>query len=223
MYLQYSAIDNNRPKPSGPSFYHTVLGRTTPEPDSFWTTLRTWGNSELPTVGAWPTTYQHLNVPHSTLYYYRLIFIVLRENDTPWELDSNVAVVVQPFDLSVCSTDACPPVAQANCTTRLVWDAPILYVPFISITHVPQTECGPSTGCYKVTVAWPYTPTPTDFTVYKSTDSGVTFNAVSTPFVYNPVALSWYDSDSAHRRDYYLVANRPNGSTIKSNIVTGTY
>ncbi len=219
VYLQRSTVDDKIPY--FPSWTQNVAAAG-PRPDSLWTTLLTWistNKAEVP-----PKAYDDV-VPHSTFYYYRLIFQLRTSGTSPpfSEFDSGCVTAVQPFDLSICSTDSCT--VPQQCTNRLVWDAPQLYVPFITaITHVGSAECDGATGCYKITYNWTTTPkNPTEYWVYKSYDS-ITFTKVAVvPFVSANTVYNWYDSDTHHGIFYRFDAQRPFNSVISSQVVFATY
>lgn len=69
IYLQRSSVDNL--PPYFPSVIATNVGPG-PKSDSLWTTIRHFTNAEMAHPNE-PTTYDDV-VPHSTFYYYRLIF-----------------------------------------------------------------------------------------------------------------------------------------------------
>ncbi len=224
--LQRSTVDNV--PPYFPSYTQVNVPQG-PKPDTLWTKVREWQNGEI-IAGSEPASYDDV-VPHSTFYRYRIIWQVRASlpgpNDTVSEIDSGICTVVQPFDLSICTTDSCT--IPQQCTNRLVWDVPILYVPFITdITHVPASTCCSDpcdgAGCYKITHNWTSTPNnPTEYWVYKSYD-GVNFvKRTVAPFVAANTLTDWYDSDSHHGIFYRFDAQRPHGSIIPSQVAYATY
>ncbi len=217
-FIQRSSVASNMPGLL--DLYNTT--NKAPPIDTAWDTVFSW--TRLGGVEPWPRDFSE-SVQHSTFYYYRGIFIAAPDGGSSLgtELDSGVMWIVQPFDLSICSTDSCGQVPQ--CPVRLVWDAPMFTVPFITGSHVGQSECGGSNGCFKIRVTWPYTPAPLSYDVYRSSvgpDSlALVANTSTSPLNVNN---DWYDSDgSFHTMWYQFRALRPNSSVIASNIVQITY
>lgn len=221
LFLQRSSVDNNKPNATHNHYIRVISGLPlNPDADSLWTTIKTWRDAELD-FNVFPTFWTE-TASHSTLYYYRLVLMAAHNAGIADELDSNIATIVQPFDLSICTVDACT--IPQNCRT-LLWDAPVLTVPFITGTHCPCADTGCAQGpWYKITVNWTYTPAPVSYDVYKSTvgpDSLVlAANTATSPL---NACNEWFDSELAHTAWYQFRANRPNGSVINSNIVQISY
>lgn len=228
VFLQRSSIDNHTPNGlGGPQFYSTT--RKTPPTDSLWTTLF---STVIGLEGDWPTTFEEV-VPHSTFYYYRLIFIAAPDgvSSNGKELDSNVATIVQPFDLSICQQPPACTVPQ-GCTPRLVWDVPQLYLPFITGSHVAASDpcCGsaPTNGCYKIAADLTQVPNTQTVDVYKSTVGPDSLVKVVTSANLTCAGCGnscWYDSAAGYHGPiwYQFQAVRTNGSVIPSNIVQLSY
>lgn len=220
MFLQRSSINNNKPNATHNHYIRVISGLPlNPDTDTFWTTIKTWRDAEL-VFNVFPTFYED-TVPHSTFYYYRLIIMAAHIPSIADELDSNIATIVQPFDLSVCSTDACT--IPQNCNTpRLVWDAPVFTVPFINGTHTVAGLCNGANNLYRINVNYTSTPAPLTYDVYKSTVGPDSLALVVTNAALN-ACNDWYDSDPSHTIWYQFRANRPNGSVIPSNILQLSY
>lgn len=96
-------------------------------PDLSWVILRTWNEAQIAQT-TWPTNYSE-SAPHSTFYYYRLSLVfrkhLLQQDGTPYvpnigqQFDSNIATIVQPFELNICGS-------PKDCQPRLTWDGPVL-------------------------------------------------------------------------------------------------
>lgn len=218
MWLQRSSVDNTR---MYPQIETPNVPAALPD-DSFWSTIKQWSNSDIDKNNP-PLAWDDTDIPHSTFYYYRLILHYSFSSTSPpfTQVNWKAATIVQPFDLSICTTDTCT--IPQGCQT-LVWDAPVLTVPYITGSHVP--DCGGGApGCYKVHVNWIYTPVATDYDIYKSNSSpnslSLVANTATSPLNGNN---DWYDSDLADRTMWYQFrANRANGSVIPSNIVQISY
>ncbi len=232
LYLQRSKTHNVViPVPGIPPVRNSLDGllpspNSLAEPDLGWSIIKSWNETDIPNSGVFPIVYSE-TVPHSTFYYYRLSLVfrkhLLQQNGQPYvpnignQWDSNIATIVQTFDLSICETDACT--IPSGCSTpRVVWDAPELGIPIINaISHIPCcAPCG--LACYRIDFSWPYASNiPTSYLVYKSYD-GVTFSNQATA-----LTSPWYDSDPANKIYYRFVAVLQSFSTAAGNTVVGTY
>lgn len=225
IWIQRSSIDNTR---MYPQIETPNVPATLPD-DSFWTTVKHWTDAEI-NKNDLPKTWDDVDVPHSTFYYYRLIMHYSFSSASPpyTQVNWKAATIVQPFDLSICTVDSCTNPQQCP-NDRLVWDAPALTVPFITGTsHVsgsPGTCCTPAGGCYKIDYSFPYTPPATSIQVWKgSSPSTLTYRTDIVPtYCAALTGGSWFDGDTTHGIYYKFVAVRANGSEIPSQTVFITY
>lgn len=230
LYLQRATTHNIVLPAPGASPVRNSLAGYLPSPDSLgepdlaWVIVKTWNETDIPDSTVFPITFSE-SAAHSTFYYYRLSLVWskfgnVQQIGSQW--DSNIATIVQPFNLSICQTDLC--VIPQGCRT-LVWDAPQLGIPIITgiVRTSPTTCCSipcDGTGCYRVSYAWPYSSNlPVTYWISKSYD-GTTFS----PYVAQAsTSGSWDDSDPAHLIYYRFDAQLASNSIVAGNVFRATY
>lgn len=210
LFLQRS-VNVDVPGPFGPYVFNHVTTlsalnhRLVPGVNGRWNTIRTWTTAELP-QGSWPLQYSE-SVPHTTWYYYRLIYMARSNADgtgTGIQYEWNHAYIVQPGVLAGTKSGDSP--------THLTWDAPLLVDPNFSFTITPSTDpaCGNPVCKWALRWTWPFVTQPSSYVLSKSYD-GTNYYLAATlspsftqPFYDNDQHATIYYKMQAHATDGFI-------------------